>query len=223
MSEYFFKTNENCILSNNDLTATFSTVGHAILGECKTSGKFYWEMKCEVTNNICIGVGSEVIKTLTGNFATSSNQQICFYGGTGNYYDGISNYIYGNSFSSYPATISIFLDIDNKKIKFALNGTIYSEIILPSWNSYYPYILANSTVLYPKVTGCFKRSSFSYSNIIPTGYLPYEVDLNEATSSLSYINENGYEKVEYSVPSYKIIDKIEGKFDLILFRKEGDQ
>lgn len=177
----------NVILSNNNLTAKLkgtSTNDFSVRSnKYLTSGKYYWEVKIDgYVSGIptMIGVANDIFNVnLDSIFNTN---QLSYYGSVDSvcsiYPSGTS---YGQTFTSNDV-IGIAIDIDNKTIKFSKNGTWFSDITLPSWTKYYPFLtFGTSTSLEATVTANFGTLPFVYP--IPTDYLPvgYKIVIDTPT------------------------------------------
>lgn len=172
-------------LSNNNFTTTFNngyTVTNIRSNNYMTSGKWYCELKAD--SQCMFGVANDIFK-INGDYFVSSNQ-LSYYGFDGTTYP--KNSAYGSSYGKNDV-ISMAIDIDNKKIKFAKNGIWYNEIILPTWDKYYVYLGSGSSGNHNMTSTInFGDSAFVYNP--PTGYLRYnnevlsKILLNKSTDNL---------------------------------------
>ena len=166
---------------NNNLTVTFNKIsGSVVANNHKTSGKWYWEVINQGAVYQFAGVGNELLNAKIDNY--NSKNQISYYLATGNIYPTITKY--GEAFTKVGDVISIALDIDNKKLKFAKNGKWFSEIVLPVWNKYYPTLVYGSSIGGGKTTTNFGATPFSYP--VPDGFSPFDkTSIETAATSIS--------------------------------------
>ncbi|ADL50776.1 Ig-like domain-containing protein [Clostridium cellulovorans] len=179
----------NVTLSNDNLTTAFGgNVGNVKATNYKISGKWYWELKIISSSCELVGVANELFNVTKDN--GTSNNQLSYYGYGSTIYPGIKGY--GESFAGGDI-ISIALDIDNKKIRFAKNGKWFSDINLPAWNQYYPFVTFGSSSGGGVQTTNFGASPFAYQ--APVGFSPFDntpietastsISLNKSTTNLN--------------------------------------
>ena len=193
-------TSSNLLLTNNNLTVTNTDNNSGYLSnKILTSGKWYCEFKIETSSYVYQGiyvVNSNFLTTLTNNYIGFQLKDKNYVNETG------TKTKYTTKTVVFNDIISVALDIDNKKIKFAINGAWEAEKTLPTWSNYLFGIFND----YPgsvSTTARFKYSSFTYP--IPEGYESYEepiyLDQEQEFSEYNYLLKK--DNTFYSInPSY---------------------
>jgi hypothetical protein len=184
-------------LSNNNLTATIlgsDTSSNIFANVSNSTGKWYWEVKCDSTNGALPMVGI-ICDTFDPNSTCYwlSTKGYGYYGANGNIYTGSNGYgsTYGASYT-VGDVIGVALDLDNRTIAFYKNGVSQGVAVssLPS-GTIYPALSCGSYSSSTSITATahFAASDFVYT--APTGFLPLVNNINvEAPTNLSAIAGN---------------------------------
>lgn len=196
-------------LSNNNLTARViggKSSGAVRATNYKTSGKWYWEISIDKfyaqgkysNGGVAIGIANKTVDIT--NLKSDKDNNLEFYACKNLVDFSVVTKIYPNG-KSYPSkygqlyttgdTIGIALDLDNKTVKFSVNGKWYDNIDIPSWDEYFPVVSSYSSItsLWQDVTANFGTKAFK--NSVPEGFLPFdtylatEISLNKTTDTLN--------------------------------------
>lgn len=156
-------TNLQVSFSASPTNGVKSTIG-------RTSGKWY----CEITVNIglasMIGIADSTVNMNT-NLYTQAGTKF-YYGNNGNKYINGTSSTYGASYTSND-TISILLDLDNKKLEFWKNGVTQGvmDSALGSLSGDVYIAVGQGSSSTHTYTANFGATVFKYA--LPTGYSPY--------------------------------------------------
>lgn len=177
----------NISLSNNNLTVsklTSTTSWNAIRSSLtnSTNKHLYWEIKIDllVNNGIFIGVGN-INQSLSDFLMVNS---IGIYSLDGKYYN--------NGWTSYSLPLSqndiigVALNLENKTIRFSINGIPYSDIDINFiTGNIYPMV---SLRYITGITANFGASPFEYE--MPSGYSPYDIENASWFMKTKYLIQN---------------------------------
>jgi len=90
-----------------------------------TKGKWYWEAKLTtVGGEEAIGI-TDIVSTATDNYAGQTANSYSFKGNNGNIRNADENESYGSAYGT--SVIGVYMDLDNNKLYFAINGTIQAS------------------------------------------------------------------------------------------------
>ena len=90
-----------------------------------TKGKWYWEGKLTtVGGEEAIGI-TDIVSTATNNYAGQTANSYTFQGNNGNIRNNDGNTSYGSAYGT--SVIGVYMDLDNNKLYFAINGTIQNS------------------------------------------------------------------------------------------------
>ena len=90
-----------------------------------TKGKWYWEGKLTtVGGEEAIGI-TDKVSTATNNYAGQTANSYTFQGNNGNIRNNDGNTSYGSAYGT--SVIGVYMDLDNNKLYFAINGTIQNS------------------------------------------------------------------------------------------------
>jgi len=90
-----------------------------------TKGKWYWEAKLTtVGGEEAIGI-TDIVSTATDNYAGQTANSYSFKGNNGNIRNADENASYGSAYGA--SVIGVYMDLDNNKLYFAINGTIQAS------------------------------------------------------------------------------------------------
>ena len=90
-----------------------------------TKGKWYWEGKLTtVGGEEAIGI-TDIVSTATDNYAGQTANSYSFKGNNGDIRNADENASYGGAYGT--SVIGVYMDLDNNKLYFAINGTIQNS------------------------------------------------------------------------------------------------
>ena len=90
-----------------------------------SKGKWYWEGKLTtVGGEEAIGI-TDKVSTATDNYAGQTANSYSFKGNNGNIRNNDNNSSYGSAYGA--SVIGVYMDLDNNKLYFAINGTIQNS------------------------------------------------------------------------------------------------
>ena len=90
-----------------------------------TKGKWYWEAKLTtVGGEESVGI-TDLVSTATDNYAGQTANSYSFKGNNGNIRNDDDNTSYGSAYGT--SVIGVYMDLDNNKLYFAINGTIQAS------------------------------------------------------------------------------------------------
>lgn len=167
--------NSNITLSNNNLTATRSTVAVAYYGVRATigrsKGKWYWELTLNGSTYMVLGVAnaSSSLSSGTQQFQTGA---LLYY--NGGYKENETTQISYGSSSTTNDVIGVALDLDNKQLEFFKNGVsmgvAFTTELTNLGTPLYPFVKMYTASAF-SFTANFGATPFTYP--APNGYAPY--------------------------------------------------
>lgn len=178
-------------LSNNDLTFSYNTASglNYVYGtKGVSSGKWYYEVKVDVLGGTQAGICIGISNVARSQFVTMSNYQGQTFTGVQRAY--ATQYYAGD-------VIGVAFDLDNKKIKFSINGTFYSDYSITDYTGeFFPYIYdSTSSSFNVSATAMFDERNFVYP--LPSGYLPLGV-----VENFLVLSDGVYKKYDFSTLSW---------------------
>ena len=186
-----------CTYTNGNTTVSFPGAWVLALGNMGvSSGKWYWEAKCNSGNNSnsYYGICAEMVPTGNGFYNNSQNGAIMIgVGSNGDtYIDG--SYTSGGTspVNNNTDILSLALDLDSgtKTLKIYKNGTLLSTNGTINLSSYY-----NDTLVFPCFSGNTSSASASFNVNFGNGYFGTTAVSSAGTNA----SNNGI--FEYDVPS----------------------
>ena len=110
----------NCKILCNGGSTSFITSTFGL-----TKGKWYWEAKLTtVGGEESVGI-TDLVSTATDNYAGQTANSYSFKGNNGNIRNADENESYGSAYGT--SVIGVYMDLDNNKLYFAINGTIQAS------------------------------------------------------------------------------------------------
>ena len=110
----------NCKVTCNGSNTSFITSTFGL-----TKGKWYWEAKLTtVGGEESVGI-TDLVSTATDNYAGQTANSYSFKGNNGNIRNDDDNTSYGSAYGT--SVIGVYMDLDNNKLYFAINGTIQAS------------------------------------------------------------------------------------------------
>ena len=182
--------------SNGNNTVSYPGAWVFALGNTGvSSGKYYWEAKCNSGNNAnsYFGICAEMVPAGNGFYNNSQNGAIMYkVGGGETYIDGSYNSSGYSPAINDTDTVGLALDLDSgtKTLKIYKNGTLLSSGGTINLSSYY-----NDTLVFPCFSGNSSSASCSFNVNFGNGTF--------GTSSVSSAgtNASGNGIFEYDVPA----------------------
>ena len=182
--------------SNGSTTVSFPGAWVFALGNTGvSSGKYYWEAKCNSGNNAnsYFGICAEMVPAGNGFYNNSQNGAIMYkVGGGETYIDGSYNSSGYSPSINNTDTVGLALDLDSgtKTLKIYKNGTLLTSGGTINLSSYY-----DNTLIFPCFSGNSSSASCSFNVNFGNGYFG-----TTAVSSAG-TNASGLGIFEYDVPS----------------------
>jgi len=181
--------------SNGNTTVSFPGAWVFALSQWGvSSGKWYWEAKCNSGNNAnsFYGICAEMVPTGNGFYNNSQNGAIMYKVGSGETYIDATNNASGYSPSiNNTDIVGLALDLDSgtKTLKIYKNGTLLSSGGTINLSSYY-----NDTLVFPCFSGNSSSASCSFDVNFGNGFF--------GTTAITSAGSNGNGSLfEYDVPS----------------------
>lgn len=202
----------NCLLSDNDLTCTFSRSGIARATEGRTSGKWYWEIK--VVDRYGLGAGvANLSDSLSGYFGL----------GRFSYYWSSEIFIERQRFPwgariANGDMIGVALDLDDGTLGFYLNG-VYQGVAFDRLRDYgkmFPMALSGASYQGAIQTANFGVTPFEYE--VPNGYFPYDYENADWFNPKKYLFQCGSTILK---PTMTGLEPVEGILNAELFSEHG--
>jgi len=182
--------------SNGNTTVSFPGAWIFALSQWGvSSGKWYWEAKCNSGNNAnsFYGICAEMVPTGNGFYNNSQHGAILYKVGSGEtFIDATSNSSGYSPSIDNTDIVGLALDLDSgtKTLKIYKNGTLLSSNGTINLSSYY-----NDTLVFPCFTGNSSSASCSFNVNFGNGYFG-----TTAVSSAG-TNASGIGIFEYDVPT----------------------
>ena len=182
--------------SNGNTTVSFPGAWVFALSQLGvSSGKYYWEAKCNSGNNAnsFFGICAEIVPTGNGFYNASQNGAIMYKVGSGETYIDASYNSSGYSPSiNNTDIVGLALDLDSgtKTLKIYKNGTLLSSGGTINLSSYY-----NDTLVFPCFQGNSSSASCSFNVNFGNGYFGTTAVSSAGTNA----SNNGI--FEYDVPA----------------------
>jgi hypothetical protein len=182
--------------SNGNTTVSFPSAWVFALSQWGvSSGKWYWEAKCNSGNNAnsFYGICAEMVPTGNGFYNNSQNGAIMYKVGSGETYIDATNNASGYSPSiNNTDIVGLALDLDSgtKTLKIYKNGTLLSSGGTINLSSYY-----NDTLVFPCFSGNSSSASCSFNVNFGNGYFGGTAISSAGTNA----SNNGI--FEYDVPT----------------------
>jgi len=182
--------------SNGNTTVSFPSAWVFALSQWGvSSGKWYWEAKCNSGNNAnsFYGICAEMVPTGNGFYNNSQNGAIMYKVGSGETYIDATNNASGYSPSiNNTDIVGLALDLDSgtKTLKIYKNGTLLSSGGTINLSSYY-----NDTLVFPCFSGNSSSASCSFNVNFGNGYFGGTAVSSAGTNA----SNNGI--FEYDVPT----------------------
>ena len=111
----------NLKITTNASNQTFNTGTIGL-----STGKWYWEAKLvQAGGEEAIGI-TDIVSTGTGIYGGKTANNYSFKGNNGNIRNNDSNSSYGSAYAE-DSIVSVFMDLDNNKLYFAIDGTLQNS------------------------------------------------------------------------------------------------
>lgn len=156
----------NVTLSNGNLTATsvFSTGARGVTG--KSSGKWFFEARCNSTGSTVFAIGiGDAATSLTADVGSGTSNSYSYRADGYRYHNGWSNTGVTYTVGDY---IGIALDMDAQTLSYYKNGTLVVTVTGLS-GTYYPMFSGTGSA---STTVNFGATAFAYSK--PSGYSSWD-------------------------------------------------
>jgi len=182
--------------SNGNTTVSFPGAWVFALSQWGvSSGKWYWEAKCNSGNNAnsFYGICSEMVPAGNGFYNNSQNGAIMYKVGSGEtYIDGTNNASGYSPSINDTDIVGLALDLDSgtKTLKIYKNGTLLSSGGTINLSSHY-----NNTLVFPCFSGNSSSASCSFNVNFGNGYFGTTAVSSAGTNA----SDNGI--FEYDVPT----------------------
>jgi len=194
--DYLQRKTSALTYSNGNTSVSFPSAWVFALSQWGvSSGKYYWEAKCNSGNNAnsFYGICAEIVPTGNGFYNNSQNGAIMYKVGSGEtYIDGTNNASGYSPSINNTDIVGLALDLDSgtKTLKIYKNGVLLSSGGTINLSSHY-----NDTLVFPCFSGNSSSASCSFDVNFGNGYVG-----TTAVSSAG-TNASGLGIFEYDVPA----------------------